>query len=293
VLKAAPPDEILLAACAASGVDAAPAQLIRPGSNTIYRLPGGVIARVGRPGEAAAADKELRVGHWLAAAGVPAVRPMSAMDTAVRVADRPVTFWHELPPHRKATMGEIGTLLRQLHRLPRPEFELPTLAPLNGELDELAEADHFAESERAWLRDWISQLRERYAALPAGLPRCVVHGDSWVGNFVTTDTGPVMLDLERFAYGPPEWDLASVGLPSITLGTYPTDDWLDFCARYGHDVEHWAGFSVVRDICEIRKALFPLPPEKISSPLATQARHRLACLRGERGPRPWRWWPSP
>jgi Phosphotransferase enzyme family len=285
--------EVLRAACDRAGVDAGEAELIRAGSNTLYRLPGRLVARVGRPGQADLADKELRVGHWLAGAGVPAVRPASVVDRPVRVGDRAVTFWQELPPHRRATMGEAAVVLRQLHSLPRPGFDLPALAPLDHQLDKLAQAGHLDADDRRWMRDKLVQLRKGYAALPDGLPWCFVHGDAWVGNFVTTAAGPVMVDLERFAYGPPEWDLVSVGLSCLTLGTHPPGDWRDFCARYGQDVTRWDGFGVVRDIRETRKALFRLPPEKWDSALAVQARYRLACLRGRHGPRPWPWWPSP
>lgn len=286
-------DEVLRVACDRVGVDAGVAELIRAGSNTLYRLPGGLVARVGRPGLAELADKELRVGRWLAAAGVPAVRPSSTVCHPIRVADRAVTFWQELRPHRRATMGEVAVILRQLHSVPRPDFDLPALAPLDRQLDELAAAGHLDTGDRSWLRERLAALRHRYAALPTGLPWCLVHGDAWIGNFVTTAAGPVMVDLERFAYGPPEWDLVSVGLSSITLGTHPPADWTEFCARYGHDVTRWDGFTVLRDIREIRKALFSLPPEKWGSALGAQARYRLGCLRGRHGPRPWPWWPSP
>jgi hypothetical protein len=84
---------------------------------------------VGRPGRAELADKELRVGRWPSAADVAAVRPAATVDHPVRVADRAVTFWHELPPHRRATMGEVAIILRQLHRVYRPDLDLPELAP--------------------------------------------------------------------------------------------------------------------------------------------------------------------
>jgi Phosphotransferase enzyme family len=289
----ADPDEVLRAACDRLGLDAGAAELIRAGSNTLYRLPGRVVARVGRAGRADLADKELRVARWLVAAGVPAVRLASIADCPIRIADRTVTFWQELPRHRRATMGEAAIVLRQLHGLPRPGFDLPVLAPLDHGLDELARAGHLDAADRRWLREKLAQLRQEYGGLPDGLPWRVVHGDAWIGNFVTTAAGPVMVDLERFAYGPPEWDLVSVGLSSITLGTHPPGDWHEFCVHYGRDVTRWDGFNVLRDIREIRKALFGLPPEKWDSALAVQARYRLACLRGRHGPRPWRWWPSP
>jgi Phosphotransferase enzyme family len=285
-------DEAVRTACRMAGVDVGAAEVIRVGSNALYRLPGGVVARVGRPGQMDLADKELRVARWLAAGGVPAVRPVSDVDQPVRTADRAVTFWHELSPHRRATLGEIAVVLRQLHRLPRPEFDLPALAPLR-QLGDVARAGHLTATDRCWLRHRLGLLHRRYARLPAGLPWCLVHGDAWTGNFLTTAAGPVILDLERFAYGPPEWDLVSLAMSYVTHGTRSRREWLDFCTYYGHDVTQWTGFGVLRDIREIRKATFAVPPDLWSSAIAVQARYRLACLRGEHGPRPWRWWPSP
>ncbi|ONI86828.1 hypothetical protein ALI22I_24915 [Saccharothrix sp. ALI-22-I] len=44
-------------------MDATGAEVIRLGENAIYRLPGGVIARVARAGQNAAATKEVQVGR--------------------------------------------------------------------------------------------------------------------------------------------------------------------------------------------------------------------------------------
>jgi aminoglycoside phosphotransferase (APT) family kinase protein len=292
VVTVGPQREVLLAACRTIGVDARAAELIRAGSNTLYRLPGGIVARVGRSGRPDLADKESTVAQWLAAAGVPAVRLRSDVEQPVRAGDRAVTFWHELAPHRRATMGEIATVLRQLHSLPKPGFDLTALAPLWPRGD-LSRAEYLDAADRSWVLGRLDLLHQRYVELPPGRPWCFVHGDAWAGNFVTTADGPVIVDLERFAYGPPEWDLVAVALAYVTHGTHSRREWLDFCACYGDDVTTWTGFAVLRDIRELRKAVFTLPAYKWDSAIAAQARYRLGCLRGEHGPRPWRWWPSP
>jgi hypothetical protein len=292
VVAMLPQREILLAACRTIGVDANVGELVRAGSNTLYRLPGGVVVRIGRPGRPELARKESTVARWLADAGVPAVRIVSDVDQPVYVADRAVTFWHELGPHRPARMSEIATVLRELHALPKPAFDLPELAPL-WQRGDMSRADYLDASTRSWVLGRLDLLHQRYAALPSGRQWCLVHGDAWIGNFVTTASGPVMMDLERFAYGPPEWDLVAVALAYVTHGTRPRHEWLDFCAGYGDDVTSWSGFAVLRDIRELRKAVFAVPRHKWDSAVAAQARYRLACLRGEHGPRPWKWWPSP
>ena len=46
---------------------------MRLGENALYRLPGGIVARVSRVGQFAAAAREVAVARWLEANHVPAV----------------------------------------------------------------------------------------------------------------------------------------------------------------------------------------------------------------------------
>jgi hypothetical protein len=123
------PSAVLLEACRAVGLDATHAELIRAGENTLYRLPGRIVARVTREGQAVAAAKEVCVSRWLMAVGVPVVEALADIDQPAEVERRAVTFWRELPPHRRGNLAELADILRQLHALPAPDFELPPLAP--------------------------------------------------------------------------------------------------------------------------------------------------------------------
>lgn len=76
--------------------------------------------------------------------------------------------------------------------------------------DRIRDATRLDDASRAWLLDHPGRLEADYARLPSGRPWCPVHGDAWVGNALVTDKDPVVLDLERFSYGPPEWDLIPV-----------------------------------------------------------------------------------
>ena len=64
---------ILQAACAQAGLNATGAEPVRLGENAIFRLPGGVIARIARAGQQQAARREIAVSRWLNASGVSAV----------------------------------------------------------------------------------------------------------------------------------------------------------------------------------------------------------------------------
>lgn len=73
------------------------------------------------------------------------------------------------------------------------------------------------------------------------------------------------------------------------MGDFPAEVWHDFCQRYGYDVTVWAGVEVLRDARELRKVTFAAQMAPQRADLAEQARYRLACIRGEHGPRPWGW----
>jgi aminoglycoside phosphotransferase (APT) family kinase protein len=282
-------DPLLAAACRTVGVDPSRATLIRAGENTLYRLPGRLVARVTRAGQVGAAAKEVRVSRWLGAVGVPVVEAVTEVAQPVEVNGRAVTFWRDLAAHRCGTTTELAELLRQLHDLPPPDFELPLLAPFVRLRERLHEAVALSTRDRRWLLDHLANLEKRYAALPPGRPWCAVHGDAWDGNVAVTEFGPVLLDLERFAYGPPEWDLASVAVDYTTFGCLPPSQWAAFCDRYGQDVTTWPGFETLRDIRELRKVTFAWQFATDRSTIAEQATYRLACIRGHHGPRPWHW----
>jgi aminoglycoside phosphotransferase (APT) family kinase protein len=281
-------------ACRQVGIDATDAELIRAAENTLYRLPGAVVARVTRKGQLKAACKETRVSRWLLQAGVPVVEVVPDIPQPVEVDGRAVTFWRELPVHHEGSIEQVADVLRQIHRLQPPtSVDLPPLAPFVRLEQRIAESIVLGEDDRTWLLKHLHRLQERYKDLPRGLSPGAVHGDAWGGNIVATAAGPVVLDLERFAYGPPEWDLTSVAVDHFTFGSTSAQQWAQFCKRYDHDVTEWAGYSILRDARELRKVTFAAQMAGQRPGLREQAEYRLACIRGERGPRPWNWTPVP
>jgi aminoglycoside phosphotransferase (APT) family kinase protein len=282
---------VLLAACRISGLNGDQAELIRAAENTIFRLSGGVVARVSRAGQsAAAAAKEVTVSRWLKSVAVPVVEALDDVEQPAEVRERAVTFWRELPPHRQGSTAEVADMLRLLHALVvPPELCLPPLAPFVRLAERISVATVFSEEDRAWLVEWLGTLQAGYEDLSPGLPWCAVHGDAWGGNIVVTEHGPVMLDLERFAFGPPEWDLTSAAFDYTTCGYLSQDEWREFCRRYGYDVTEWSGYAILRDIRELRKITFAAQMAEQYPYVQDQALYRLACIKGEHGPRPWHW----
>lgn len=287
-----PTQAILDAACARAGLDSAGAELLRRSENVIYRLPGAIVARIARPGQQAAAKREVEVARWLESVKLPAVSALPDIDQPIVVDQRPVTFWRELPKHRNGNTTEVARALRNLHALTPPaDFDLGTLDPFVRLDQRIDAATTTSDDDRVWMREHLAELRQRWTQLPSGLPWCVVHGDAWVGNVVATDTGDVLLlDLERTSFGPPEWDTVHTAIKYKTLGQISGDEYRSFCDVYGSDVTTWEGYELLRDLREFRMTTMAAQAAATIPVDRPQAAHRIACLQGKLGPRPWSGW---
>ncbi len=285
-------DRILHAACASAGIDPSGAQVVHAGENTTYRLPRGIIARITRPGQIAAAHREVAIARWLSDAGIAAVRAVKDVVQPVEIDERAVTFWDELPPHSPCTPEQVAGLLRRLHALPSPsDPPLSALDPFVRIHERLEGSDVIPDDDRQWLMERLGACRTAYANLPTGLPQAPVHGDAWTGNVVATCDGTVFLiDLERFSFGAPEWDLVSTAIRYTSYGTLNAHDYRAFADTYGHDVTTWPGYPTLRDIRELRVVAYAVQLAGEHPDIRDQALHRIACLRDLRGPRPWTGW---
>jgi aminoglycoside phosphotransferase (APT) family kinase protein len=279
---------VLREVVAAAGLSAAGAQPIRLAENDLWRLPANVVVRIARAGQEAAAAREVAVTRWLATHGVPVVRPLP-VEQPVHAGGRAATFWEELPPHRHGTEVDLAPLLRQLHDLPKPSFHIGKLDPFVRITDRLSAARSVSDNDREWLLSRLDNLRQEWDHLPAGQPECVIHGDAWGGNCAVTAHGAVLLDFERTSEGPPEWDLTSTAIEHDTFGTLSKDGYQRYCEAYGHDVMTWDGYPILREIRELRAVSFALQIADQDPGALDQAQHRVACARGQRGPRPWGW----
>jgi Ser/Thr protein kinase RdoA (MazF antagonist) len=281
-------------ACAVAGLDAQDAEPVRLGENAIFRLPGGVVIRVSRPGQQAAARREVAVSRWLADSGVAAVEALREIDQPVEAGNRSVTFWRELPGHQQGNPVQVATALKNLHALPVPgNVPLGTLDPFVRLAERISSAATLPSEDRDWLAARLADLQEQWAALAPQLPACVVHGDAWAGNVVATDDGRiVLLDLERCSIGPHQWDLVSTAVKYATCGLLERADYQRFCDAYGSDVTAWSRFPLLRDIRELRMSCYISQQAADHPAFQHEAQFRVDCLRGRHGPRPWAWTPA-
>jgi aminoglycoside phosphotransferase (APT) family kinase protein len=118
----------------------------------------------------------------------------------------------------------------------------------------------------------------------------VLHGDAWQGNVAVAESGEtILLDLENVSVGRQHWDLVQVAADHTDFARITDDEYLSFVESYdGFDVTQLADYRTLADIAELRWTCFALMRAATSSNAAHEARHRIACLRGEY-PRPWTW----
>ncbi|WP_367892083.1 phosphotransferase family protein [Streptomyces sp. JUS-F4] len=257
--------------------------------NQIWRLPRQrVIVRIARGGQSAAAAREVRVARWLAHENVPAVR-LADVEQPVEADGRPVTFWVELPPQQHGSVEDVAELLATLHSLPTPAIELGYLDPFVRVGERLQAATTIRYDDKQWLHALHRDLVAAWAERPAGLPDRAVHGDAWPGNIVRTADGVLMMDLERFSVGPPEWDLVSTAVRAKTTGAVSAREYDRFCAVYGYDVTAWEGYPVLARARELRMVTYAAQHAASNAEWRSQAQYRIDCLRGRSGPRPWSW----
>ncbi|WP_433683372.1 phosphotransferase enzyme family protein [Nocardia sp. CA-119907] len=260
--------------------------------NAVYRLPGGVVARISRPGQLETARREVVVSRWLEDSGIRAVRVIRELQQPIEVEAQPVVFWHELPPHDISRPAQVGRMLRQLHDVPAPtDIGLGRVQPFVRLDQRIEAAPSLTDDDRVWMHEHLASLEQRWADLPDGLPWCAIHGDAHEGNIVTADDGgAILLDLERFCIGPPEWDTVQTAVNWATCGWITEAEYKEFVTAYGHDIMGWDGFELLRDVREFRMTSWLAQLAAENPSLHEQAAHRVACLRGKEGERPWRGW---
>jgi hypothetical protein len=201
--------DVLERACAAAGLHADGARLLRVGSNSVYRLKAPIIARVSRPGaDAGHVRRTVAIARWLESVGYPAVRVVD-VEQPVVIDGHVVTFWEAVSEDgdQYASVAEVAEVLLRLHQLTVPaDLHLPELAPFANAPKRIEANTWLTPDDRAFLITMLAQMRAAYAELEFTLPPGVIHGDASIGNVLRDTQGnPVVIDLDGFAIGPREW----------------------------------------------------------------------------------------
>ncbi len=245
-------------ACRRIGLDPAGAHRMRVGENMLFQLASApVIVRVARgPGHWDDAVKEVAVADWLAAQRFPAARTYIAADRAqpIDIEGYPVTFWQQILGRAGGLgdAGALGGLLKRLHQLGRPSgFRLPTVEGF-GHVPERLAASPVSAADKDFMRRRVAELQHDLHRLEFRLPEVAVHGDAHIANLMIEPSGSaVLIDLEAFAWGHAEWDLAKTAAEAA-MGMHEEGGYEAFVAAYGYDVTSWSGWSVLKAVMQLK-----------------------------------------
>jgi aminoglycoside phosphotransferase (APT) family kinase protein len=264
------------------------ARLLALGENAVFAA-GDLVVKVGSDAELLErARRELRIAVWLAEAGVPAVRAAEA--EAVLVEGHPVTVWQRLPESvRPAEPRDLAELLRLVHALPAPGFELPPRELLGGVERWLRLAgDAVDPADAAFLRERRDGFAAAAAALTPHLPPGPIHGDALPRNVHVGPDGPVLVDLETFSTDLREHDLVVMALSRDRYGL-PAETYDSFTGTYGWDVREWEGCPVLRGARETASCAWVAQHAQDNPKALTEFKRRVASLRN--GDPTVRWYP--
>jgi aminoglycoside phosphotransferase (APT) family kinase protein len=145
--------------------------------------------------------------------------------------------------------------------------------------ERLAVAD-IPEDDREFLCQRLASLRADHEVMRFELPPGPVHGDAHTGNLLRQADGAVLLlDFERFATGPREWDLVEPALEHYRLGWEPAEGYRAFVDAYGFDVATWDGFDILCSIRELTMTTWLMQNVDHSADIAREFRTRVDSLR--------------
>jgi Ser/Thr protein kinase RdoA (MazF antagonist) len=282
---------LLQEACAATGLSADGARLLRLGSNAVYRLAAPVVARIARPdANPETARRTVAVARWLQSADYPAVRAID-VDQPVIIDSHAVTFWEAVSDDGSeyATIAEVADVIAQLHKLAAPEsLNLPVLEPFENAADRIALSEWLGPDDRDYMTHELVNLKSQYARLDFALTPGVIHGDANIGNVLRDENRkPVVIDLDGFSTGPREWDLIQTALFYDHYGWHTREEYDTFARVYGYDIMQWPGYNVLANVREFIQVTWMIQKAGESDKTAAEARKRIGSLRNETSRKDW------
>ncbi|MET9243875.1 aminoglycoside phosphotransferase family protein [Nonomuraea sp. NPDC003709] len=284
----------LVAACAHVGLDSEDALPLRVGENKLFRLASApVVVRIARSVDLLAdVHKEVAIAQWLEAVSFPGVRLFPDCPQAIICEGRVVTFWlHVDSGGPSPDFGDLTVVLRELHGLSKPvNLVLPLFDPLGRVEDRLDCAQSVSDRDIEFLRQRIKELYAEYNALEFALPAGHIHGDAHRGNLMRrTDGSVILIDFERFAFGPREWDLSTaVGIPFQGFRWIEDEEYAQAVEAYGFDIAGWPGLHTMRRIREVAMTTWLMQNVDHSPDIRAEFDRRMASLRHDDLPRVWR-----
>lgn len=277
-------------ACALAGLSSDDASLMRLGSNAVIQLTAPIVARVARKGDPQQAFRTVAVARWLESVGYPAVRLVD-VEQPIIIDGHAVTFWKSvsIDGQQYATIAEVAEVFARLHQLEAPaHLNLPALAPFDSAAHRISVNDWLTSSDREFLTQQLAKLQGEYADLEFALPPGVIHGDANIGNVLRDPNGnPVVIDLDGFAIGPREWDVALTAIYYDSFGWHTREEYETFVRVYGFDIMPWSGYPVMRALREFLMVTWIIQQAGGNERAAAEATKRIRALRSGASRKDW------
>lgn len=280
----------LVEICAASNLNPDDAELIRLGSNAVFRLRSApLIVRISPDSDGIVeARRQVAVAEWLADNDVPAIRVAAGISQPVEANGRVGTLWVSASDREEyGTTADLASILRRLHSLEALQaLDLPALDPFTVARERIAA--HFSVDDREFMEDRCDQLARLWPDLDFVMPEGVIHGDASVGNVIRDDEGHGLLsDLDGFSVGPREWDLVLTAMFFDRYDWHTSDEYRDFVRVYGYDVRDWSGYDVMCDTRELLMVAWLGQKVSMDPANAPELAKRMRALRSGGSRRDW------
>ncbi|MFE1378171.1 phosphotransferase family protein [Streptomyces sp. NPDC058740] len=245
---------VLERACTKAGLDGRDARLLRGHTNAVLLLEKEqVVAKIARNGtDAESVARTVTFVRWLIEAGFPTV-PLHPCDQPLLVDGHAVTFWTYLPqPEQPVAAMQLAGPLKALHSLPPPPIALAEHDNIRAIRRSLTAITCLPAAAIRYMEEEVDRLEGALRDIQFSLAPGLIQGDPQHRNALhTADGSAVLCDWDTVAQGQPEWDLVTVEVHCRRFG-YGQAHYQAFADTYGWDVTKSAGYSVLRDIRELR-----------------------------------------
>jgi len=202
--------------------------LLRKGNNYIFHaVDEGIVIRLSKPGsDLDYISKEMDLARFLHNKGVPVVPPVQLPINPISSNAGVLSFWSFINSYENGQIdfGEFGNLLRKFHTVSNLSgISLPLWNGLGAIATRLSSFTAENSSERSGLQFMVKKFTQIENIIADKLShiyenRTIIHGDAWNRNTLRTQNGLVLLDFERVAVGPREWDLVPTMLSAKRFG---------------------------------------------------------------------------
>ncbi|GAB4001689.1 aminoglycoside phosphotransferase family protein [Glycomyces albus] len=265
------------------GVDDRDALVLHMANNAVYALPSaGIVVRITR--STTLHDrirKGARLGSWFAEVNAPTIRLHGGLRQPLEYEGLLATVWDYIPPAPAPDTDDLGSVLKEFHSLPTPDFELTKWDPVGTARKRIADAEALDEADHRTLLAWCDRLEPEVNALVTDAGGSLIHGDAHAGNLLRhPDDRVVLCDFDSTCLGPPGVDLAAVAAGEIWFGE--TGAHTRLAASYGYDITAAPAWPLLREARELTFVVGGVPLMASTPGVAEEFKLRLnAVLAGD------------